>query len=299
MRRYRDLIDDDPERLEAVRERLDQLARLCRKYGDHIDDVIAYGAAASERLAELTDAGSTLEELLIRERDLLALLADRAASLSHARRSASGDLVHALARQLGDLAMAGAALSVGFACDEDANGPRIALPEYEVVITERPPLDASEARPLAFSESGVDRIEFLASFNPGEMARPISVAASGGETSRFLLALTVVLGSHGERRVVVLDEADEGVGGRGGALIGRVLATLASKHQVLCITHLPQVASFGQHHFVVTKQTDGQRTWSDVRPVVGDERIVELAAMLGGVSAENCAAASALLAGAP
>ncbi len=298
LRRYREAIEDDPARLAAVQERLDQIARLCRKYGDGVDQVIAYGAHAAERLESLTGAGSSLEELLVREQEILAALAAQAGELSRARRAASRDLVHALARELENLGMGGAALSVGFACDDEASGPRVALPEYEVVITERPPLDESEARPVAFTESGVDRIEFLASFNPGETPRPLAAAASGGETSRFLLALTTVLGSQAERRTVVLDEVDESVGGRAGALIGRALIELAARHQVLCITHLPQVAAYGQCHFVVTKESDGQRTWSQVRPVTGEERSAELAAMLGGDSAENRAAAAALLASA-
>jgi len=298
LRRYRDSLEEDPERLAEVQERLDLIARLCRKYGDSVDDVIAYGAESARRLAELTGAGTSLEELLVREQELLASLATRATDLSRARRAASGDLVHAIARQLQDLGMGGASLSVGFACDDAADGPAVALPEYEVVITERPLAEDAEVRPCAFSESGVDRIEFLASFNPGESPRPLSAVASGGETSRFLLALTAVLGANADRRLVVLDEADEGVGGRAGALIGRALLRLAERHQVLCITHLPQVAAHGGQHFVVSKQSDGARTWSEIREVTGDQRLDELAAMLGGVSDANRHAARELLAAA-
>ncbi|MEO6398765.1 MAG: DNA repair protein RecN, partial [Tepidiformaceae bacterium] len=127
---------------------------------------------------------------------------------------------------------------------------------------------------------------------------PLSAVASGGETSRFLLALTTVLGNASEARLEVLDEVDEGVGGRAGALVGAALLRLAERHQVLCVTHLPQVAAFGQRHFVVSKTTEGGRTASAVELVAGPKRKQELAAMLGGVTPSNLAAAEDLLRGA-
>jgi len=119
--------------------------------------------------------------------------------------------------------------------------------------------------------------------------------ASGGETSRFLLALTTALGRAAEPRIVVLDEVDEGVGGRAGSLVGEALVRLAERHQVLCITHLPQVAAFGDRHFVVTKESRGGKTWSKATAVGEEARLRELAAMLGGDSAANRAAANELL----
>ena len=119
--------------------------------------------------------------------------------------------------------------------------------------------------------------------------------ASGGETSRFLLALTTVLGNDAEPRLVVLDEVDEGVGGRAGALVGAALARLVSRHQVLCITHLPQVAAFGDRHFVVAKHTEGRQTHSSIVEVEGAARVDELASMLGGITDANRAAARELM----
>ena len=174
----------------------------------------------------------------------------------------------------------------------------VSLPDYEIVVTtsevagDAPP---GEGHPVAFTESGVDRVEFLVSFNPGESPKPLSAVASGGETSRFLLALTTALGASGIGRLEVLDEVDEGVGGRTGGVVGRALRRLAERHQVLCITHLPQVAAFGDRHFVVTKQSDGARTWSQVTPVTGDARVEELAAMLGGAGDAGREAARGLL----
>lgn len=295
LRQYCDRVEENPERLAEVGERLDRIARLCRKYGDTVAEVIAYGRQAAEQLATLTGAGTSLEALSEREQALLRLLGERATALSRARRGAAGDLVHAIAAELEHLGMGGSTLSVGFSCEDDEAGPAVPVPDYEIVITQSPLAGEGEPHPRAFTESGVDRIEFLVSFNPGESPRPLSAVASGGETSRFLLALTTALGRSGEGRIEVLDEVDEGVGGRTGAVVGEALLRLAARHQVLCITHLPQVAAYGDRHFVVTKQTDGARTWSEVCAVAGEARVQELAAMLGGQGAENVAAARALL----
>jgi DNA repair protein RecN (Recombination protein N) len=295
VRRYRDRLEEDPGRLAAVEERLDRLARLRRKYGDSLDEVIAYAASAAARLDELEGAAESVESLRSRETTLVHELASAAGKLSLARRAHAGDLVSAIARELEALGMAGATLSVGFGCDDDPDGVPVRLPDYEVVITEREPGGEGEPLRRAFTETGVDRVEFLASFNAGETPRPLASVASGGETSRFLLALTTVLGSAAAPKLVVFDEVDEGVGGRAGALVGEALSRLAVRHQVVCITHLPQVAAFGKRHFVVSKQSDDSRTWSEVRQVDGSERVDELAAMLGGVSEGTRKAARDLL----
>ena len=297
LRAYRDALDEDPERLAAVTERLDLLARLQRKYGDTIAAVLAYRDTAARQLADLTGAGASLEELEAAESRLLETLGRQAADLSIRRRAAAGALVGAIAAELDLLGMTGARLAVAFTCDDDPAGPLVALPDYEVVAgaADEAAAPSPEPAPRAFTEAGVDRVEFLASFNPGEPPRPLGTVASGGETSRFLLALTVALGQATEGRLEVLDEVDEGVGGRTGAVVGRALRRLAARHQVLCITHLPQVAAAADRHFVVEKRTDGRHTWSEVREVAGEARRAELAAMLGGVTPANLAAADELL----
>ncbi len=299
LRQYRDGLEEDPERLASLGERLDLLSRLCRKYGDTVEEVIRFGEEASNRLAELTGEGASLEGLRAKESALLVRLGELATGLSRARRAAAGELVRAIAAELEAMGMDSAVLSVGFACEDDAAGPHVAVPDYEIVITASPLAGEGEAHQVAFTETGIDRVEFLVSFNPGESPRALSAVASGGETSRFLLALTTALGAHPERggsgRLEVLDEVDEGVGGRTGAVVGQALRRLAAKHQVLCITHLPQVAAFGDRHFVVTKRSDGATTWSEVRMVEGAERVAELAEMLGGVGEAGLKAAEELL----
>lgn len=298
LRRYRDGIDHDPARLAAVEERLDLIARLQRKYGETLAEVIAYGRDAEARLGGLAAGEERAEDLATREAALLATLADSATRLSLARREAAVTLVQKLDGELQRLGMGGAGLAVGFVCDDDAEGPAVPLPDYELVTAGVAPGEAGEPYARAVSEAGVDRVEFLASFNQGEARRPLAAVSSGGETSRFLLALTTVLGASAEPRIVVLDEVDEGVGGRAGALVGEALSRLAERHQVLCVTHLPQVAAFGARHFVVRKLSDGSRTWSEVREVTGEDRVIELASMLGGVGEANLGAARELIAAA-
>lgn len=298
LRRYRDAIEVDPARLATVEERLDLIARLRRKYGETVAEIIAYGREAEVQLAGLTEGEERIEELAAREQDLLASLSAEATSLSLARRAAAASLVGALGTELEHLGMAGASLAIGFSCEDDPEGPAVPLPDFEVVTGARPGVQLDDSFPRAFSDSGVDRVEFLVSFNPGEAPRPLAAVASGGETSRLLLALATVLGAAAEPRTAVLDEVDEGVGGRAGALVGEALSRLAERHQVFCVTHLPQVAAYGDRHFVVAKQSEGGRTWSQLAEVTGEERIGELAAMLGGVSEENLAAARGLLAAA-
>ncbi|MCL4231982.1 MAG: DNA repair protein RecN [Dehalococcoidia bacterium] len=298
LRRYRDGIEHDPGRLTEVEERLDLIARLRRKYGETVPEIIAYGREAEARLAELAAGEERIEDLAACETELLAGLAADATRLSLSRRQAAAALVQALGVELERLGMGGARLAVGFSCDDDPGGPAVALPDYELVAAGEAPGGPAEPFARAISETGVDRVEFLASFNAGEARRPLAAVASGGETSRFLLALTTVLGASAEPRTVVLDEVDEGVGGRAGALVGEALSRLAERHQVLCVTHLPQVAAFASRHFVVSKQSDGARTWSEISEVTGDDRVRELASMLGGPGEANQAVARELLAAA-
>lgn len=289
---YRDGIEENPERLAAAQERLDLLARLRRKYGETLEEVIAYGEEAAARLAELTAPGASLETLLEEEAVLVERLAGEAALLSRERRAAASRLTALVTGELEALGMARARLACGFAAEDTEDGLPVAVPDYEIPGDEPGPEPATVRR--AFTESGIDRLEFLASFNPGETPRPLAAVASGGETSRFLLALVTVLGAAAPARTVVFDEVDEGVGGRAGSLVGQALRRLAQRHQVLCVTHLPQVAAFADQHLRVAKASDGSRTWTEVHELRGEEREHELAAMLGGISEATLATAREL-----
>ncbi|MCY3646535.1 MAG: DNA repair protein RecN [Chloroflexi bacterium] len=295
LRAYRETLEDDPERREAIDARLDLIARLRRKYGESVEAILQYESSARERLQAMETAGSSLEELRERAAALAASAAEAAASLSLARREAAARLVAEVATELARLEMPGASLAAGFACEDDPDGLAVTLPDYEVVAPDATPSGSGEPGLRAFTESGVDQMELLASFNPGSPPRPLRSVASGGETSRFLLALTTVLGAAAEPRLVVLDEVDEGVGGRAGSVVGEALRRLAERHQVLCVTHLPQVAAYGARHFVVTKASEDDRTWSDIEEVEGEARLREIALMLGGDTPANRAAAADLL----
>ncbi len=295
LRAYRETLEDDPERREAIDARLDLIARLRRKYGESVEAILQYESSARERLQAMETAGSSLEELRERAAALATSAAEAAAGLSLARREAAGRLIADVAVELARLEMPGASLAAGFACEDNADGLAVTLPDYEVVAPDAATSGGGEPGRRAFTESGVDQMELLAAFNPGSPPRPLRSVASGGETSRFLLALTTVLGAAAEPRLVVLDEVDEGVGGRAGSVVGEALRRLAARHQVLCVTHLPQVAAYGARHFVVTKASDDARTWSDIEEVEGEARLREIALMLGGDTPANRAAAADLL----
>ena len=296
LRAYSETLEEDPERLQSLTERLDLIARLRRKYGDSIEAIKLYADSAREQLDAMVGAGEDLDGLRSQESELAAVAVQSAQAVSERRREAARRLVEETAGELEKLGMGLASLAIGFECRDADGGLEVVLPDYETVDGgSAPAARGGEPVARAFTESGVDRVEFLASFNPGLPPRPLSEVASGGETSRFLLALTAVFGNAAEPRTIVLDEVDEGVGGRAGAMVGEALARLARRHQVLCITHLPQVAAFADHHFVVTKASDARTTWSMVRAVEREERVAELANMLGGETAENLAAARSLL----
>jgi DNA repair protein RecN (Recombination protein N) len=298
LRRYRDGLEDDPGRLAAIQERLDRIARLRRKYGETLDDVLRYAAEARERLEALRASEESAEALQAAEERLIERASAAAARLGAERRAAAGRLVAAIAAELAHLGMGRATLAVAFSCDDSADGLPVPFPDYEVFDgREAAPGSTPEPIPRAFTEAGVDRVEFLASFNPGEAPRPLATVASGGETSRFLLALTTVLGSTAEPRIVVFDEVDEGVGGRAGTLVGEALARLARRHQVLCITHLPQIAVFADRHFRVAKEEADGRTRSVVEALGEAERREEIARMLGGlrITSRTRAAAAEML----
>ncbi len=295
LRRYRDSLETDPAALARVTERLDRLARLRRRYGETTEEILDYAAKARARLATLTGDFASVEALRQRHQQLSDALAALGEKLSAQRREAAGRLCLAIGKELASLGMGGAALAAGFAAEDSPEGIPVHLPDFELVDGAAELVDPGDPVPRAFTESGFDRLEFLASFNPGESPRALASVASGGETSRFLLALATVLGAAAPPRLIVFDEVDEGVGGRAGSLVGSALARLARRHQVFCITHLPQVAAFGDRHFVVTKTTRGSRTTSTIEPVEGESRLKELSAMLGGPTPANLAAARDLL----
>jgi DNA repair protein RecN (Recombination protein N) len=297
LRAYREGVEYNPRRLERIEERLALIAALKRKYGATLAEVLAYAERARAELAELTLGEERLEELREREEALRARLATAAERLSHARRRAACRLAEAVQTEIAELNLAGGRFAVRFERREDPEGVPVALPLTEVVASGTEPAPAG-ATAVAFDRSGVDRVEFYVSLNPGEPLRPLAKVASGGETARLMLALKTVLGAADAVPTLVFDEVDVGIGGRSGRVVGEKLAALGRHHQVICITHLPQVAALAERHLAVAKRVDGGRTFTEVRELNGEERRRELAAMLGGVSAAHLAAADEMLAAA-
>lgn len=278
LRVYREGIEYNPTRLDEVEERLSLVQNLQRKYGGSIDEVLAYAEEARAELETITHAEQRVEELQLEEEELLSVLAAHGVELSRTRRVAADSLAEAVALELQDLNMAGAEFGVDLRWQDDPQGVPV------------------EERRVTFGPHGLDQIEFLVAPNPGEGLKPLVKIASGGETSRLMLGMKGVLAEADEIPTLIFDEIDQGIGGRVGAVVGRKLRALTAGHQVLCITHLPQLAAYGARHYKVDKQVRGGRTETIVRELAEADRVQELASMLGGDSAPNLESAQALLA---
>ncbi len=266
LRSYGEEIEYDPRRLRQVEERLDLIYDLKRKYGDSIEEILAFGESAAEELESLSHSEERIEELQSREKELLAQIGQLAGELSAARQHASKMLAEAIEEELKDLGMEKARFAVSMNQIPSDQGVQI------------------DGKKYAFDSRGIDQAEFMISPNIGEPLKPLSKIASGGETARLMLAMKTVLSAADEVPVLIFDEIDAGLGGRAGGVIGRKLWGLTQGHQVLCVTHLPQIAAFGDAHYKVAKSVVGGRTVASAESLVSDSRTEELAHMLGTVS---------------
>ncbi len=278
LRRYLENVEFNPKRLDYVEERLDLINSLKRKYGDSIEEILAFGVKAQQDLDTITHASERIAELEHEESQLLLELGQRAQALSEKRHAAADLMQKAIETELADLRMSGARFMVDFQFTPDPQG--IALPNGERV---------------AFNIDGYERIEFLIETNPGEGFKPLVKVASGGETSRLMLAMKNVLARADHIPTLIFDEIDQGIGGRVGTIVGHKLWQLAQGHQVLCITHLPQLAAFGHQHFRVQKQISDGRTITSAEHIDGKIRLQELAQMLGEVSESTIYSAQEIL----
>jgi DNA repair protein RecN (Recombination protein N) len=258
-------VEIDPARLAWVQQRRADLARLQRKYGDTIDEVLAWAKESAARLDELEGADDRASELAARLETLRGELALSAATLSTARRKAAVTFGKRVTTELSHLAMGKAVVQAALNRRPDPEG--LVLP--------------GGTEPVRFNRHGVDDVEIVLAANPGAPARSVAKAASGGELSRVMLALEVVTGS-GDVPTFVFDEVDAGVGGKAALDVGARLASLAGGAQVIVVTHLAQVAAFADQHLVVRKTDDGHVTASGVVAVTGEERLRELARMMAG-----------------
>jgi DNA repair protein RecN (Recombination protein N) len=278
LRNYLEEIEFNPKRLDDVEERLDLIHSLTRKYGGSIPAVIAYGEDARKQLETITGAADRIIELEMQEAKLLEKLAKQGDALSEKRKSAAAEMGNGIEIELDDLRMASAQFGVDFQTKPDPNG-----------------IPLADGTRLAFDQNGFDRVEFLVAPNPGEGLKPLAKIASGGETSRLMLGLKNVMARADEVPSLIFDEIDQGIGGRVGMVVGHKLWNLSRLHQVFCVTHLPQLAVFGDQHYQVQKLVDKGRTLTRVEPLDGESRLLELSQMLGEVGEGTLRSAHELL----
>ena len=278
--RYAEKVDVDPARLAELEERLNLLHSLKRKYGASLADVIAFGDETKKRLQLLESRDAELARLNAELVKMDAGILRAGRDLSARRRKVIPQLAKAAGRQLADLGFRQSKFDV-------------AISTFEVGSSRCDDRTAQRAVPTSFS--GLDEIEFEFAPNAGEPARPLRAIASSGEMARVMLALKTVLAAEDEIPVLVFDEVDANVGGETANAVGLKMKQIAARRQVICITHLPQVAAPADTHYLVTKQLKNNRTISEIRPLDKKERVAELARMLGGHGEAATKHAEALL----
>lgn len=264
-------LDAEPSRLDEVEQRLALFARLRRKYGATLGEVIARKKALEAELAEISGADGALESLAVARRAAAAKLRAAAETLSAARRAGGDELSRAVCAELVDLGMPGA----------------------KMVVERRVLTGGVEVEGRFYGPRGAERVEFLLSANPGEAPQPMGRIASGGELSRIMLAVKRVIAARDPVSTYIFDEVDTGVGGPTAEAIGRKLRQVGAKRQALCVTHLPQIAAMGQQHLHVSKEVVEDRTRSVVDTLDDEGRVEELARMLGGATVTDTTRAAA------
>jgi DNA repair protein RecN (Recombination protein N) len=278
LRTYHESLEFNPKRLDQVEERLNLIHTLERKYGSSIPDVLEFAQNAGRELETITHVGERIKELEEEEAQNMAQLSLKGQELSKKRRAAAQKMCKLVETELSDLNMSGASFDIQFQSRPDPQG----------VVLE-------DGQRVAFDVHGLEHVEFMVAPNPGEGLKPLVKIASGGETSRLMLALKNVLTRADQIPTLIFDEIDQGIGGRVGMVVGQKLRNLTNQHQVFCITHLPQLAAFGEQHFRVEKQIAEGRTHTVVHVVQGEERLLELAQMMGEVSSGTRQSAQELL----
>ncbi len=264
LREYASGIEVNPSRLDRIEERLVEIDGLKRKYGESVEAVMAYGRRIEGELEELQEADRKVDSI---EKELRALESgylSRAGSLSLQRKKAAEKLERSMGRELGQLAMEKTRFRVAFSSASGRGG------------------QASSGPGVPGTANGTDVIDFLISPNPGEDLKALAKIASGGEVSRIMLALKTIRSIDDGGKTLIFDEVDSGIGGRAADVVGRKLKVLSRANQVLCVTHLPQIASYADNHFHIEKRVDKNRTVTRVARLDRESRIREIARMISG-----------------
>jgi DNA repair protein RecN (Recombination protein N) len=258
LRDYKKNLSYDPARLETIDNRLELLGQLKRKYGRTLDDVLKKRAEIEKELKTIESVDNEIEQISKEVESLSPKLLDKARTLSQKRRETASVLKKVIEEELHTLRMEKVA--------------------FEVMFTE----SAGDTKSVSFNPRGIDEVEFYLTTNVGEELKPLNRIASGGELSRIMLAIKKVLARSGSVGTLIFDEVDSGIGGATAADVGRKLKDVSKHHQVLCITHLPQIACFGDMHYRVVKTVSGERTATSVDILSEEGRLDEIARMLGG-----------------
>ena len=282
LRDYRDGIEYSANRLQEVEERLGLISSLKRKYGSTIEEILTFGERVSQELEKLHHSEERAEELKSREIQLRTQVGRLAGQLSEARQHAAKRLADAIQEEVAGLPLGHAQVLVDIRQSDSDEG--VPVETAWSVSNTTPSLGGESVRHLAFNGTGIDSVEFLISLNPGEPPRPLARIASGGEASRLMLAIKTILTTADQIPILVFDEVDAGIGGRIGGVLGEKLWGLSNSHQVLCVTHLPQIACYADHHAKVTKLASHDRTVTSVEVLDGEARVTELSQMMGSDS---------------
>jgi len=276
LRHYSEQIEFNPARLDQIELRIDLINSLKKKHGGSIESVLKFLASAQEELSKIEGVEGQIKEVSQKLRQVKETLAIAAQELSESRQQAANKMRAQMEEQLSLLEMKKTRLKVLIDQQEDVLGLPI-------------------KNGIAFDLTGMDKVELLIETNPGEGFKPLAKIASGGETSRLMLALKEVLAEADQISTLVFDEIDSGIGGRVGMTVGSMLWQLGRHHQVMCVTHLPQLAAFGDQHFKVDKKNLDDRTITQVQEVTGERRVTELAEMLGSPGEQSVQTARELL----
>lgn len=251
IRGYKESIDFSPYELEQIEQRVDEINTLRRKYGDTIEEILEYKEKVANRLDEILNRDEKVEELKSKLKSIEGMLKVKADKLTEDRKLIAKDLQEKLLYELKSLNMKNVVFEVSF--DE-----------------------------ISFNSKGQDDIEFMISFNLGEDIKPIYKVASGGEMSRFMLAFKTILADIDEIDTLVFDEIDTGISGIAAQIVGEKLSVIAKKKQILCITHLPQIAANADTHYCIEKKTSTDRTFTVISKLNDEERKDEIARLIAG-----------------
>jgi len=257
LRDYLQSLPNDSSRLAVINERLSLIKQLQRKYGPSLEDIIAHGVKAAEELASLDSMEKEIDRLEKEVTEKNSIVLSKARELSARRKTIGKRLSKAMQQELGDLSFPQSVFEVFFESSSNSGVDKLQV-------------------------NGMDNVEFLFSANPGEPVKPLVKIASGGELSRLMLAMKCLLARRDKVETVIFDEVDAGIGGKAAEAVAKKIQELSSHHQVVCITHLPQIAACAEEHFMVAKHVDDGRTISTITQLDVEDRVMELARMLGG-----------------